>query len=63
MMSYVFVARKGLVETHLMPYLDLETKLFILPSVNRDIRRFFTNPTHDRLLFNILVAPNFYSYA
>ena len=62
MMSEIFVSKKGLIETVLMPYLDLETKLFMLPQLNKNIRRFFTNPSHDRLFFN-LAKTNFYAYA
>ena len=29
--SYVFAARKGLIETHLMPYLGIEDKVLKLP--------------------------------
>ena len=61
MMSYVFVARKGLIETHLMPYMDIETKVFKLPQLNKEIRRFYTNPSHDKLFYNMVIT-NYYPY-
>ena len=56
-----FAVRKGLTTTHLMPFLDLKTKLLVLPISCRDIRSFFVDQNYQRHFYNCF-ASNYLPY-
>ena len=55
-LTELIVARKGLIVRFVLPLLDLNTKLTILPLVSKRIRHFVTSPTHDRHFFNLIYS-------
>ncbi len=57
----LLLVHKGPVITHLLPYIDIHTKMFILPGVSRKTRSLVTEPTQHS--FMNYVQSNLIAYA